>query len=399
MALKGTPGTVPARMAPPTLIDDSRRRNVDIEWVIPTGLAETGGAPITSITLEWRRSATDPWTEVAGLTGTTHQLTNLRLGETVEVRIKAVNRFGASAQWSDVAFNLLAIAPRRIQSVAITDGDQMLSLAWDAPGDNSSPILDYRVRWALVSNPTNWLNPNGADGETATSTSYDITGLVNGSAYRVQVAARNDRGLSRFSPGDDATPGTVPARFPAPTLTPGNRTLIIRWTIPTAAAQTGGAAITGVDVQYRVIAPGITWTLRENVPGIGIQLTGAVLGTRIEARVRPVNRFGHAADWSPISEALIAIAPAKVAAPTLTAAMSRSRPHGAGHASMAARYRITASAGRWRPTRPTGSIRPARMAKPPPAPATTSPACSMKASTVCKSQLATELAWATVLTR
>jgi hypothetical protein len=132
-----------------------------------------------------------------------------------------------------------------------TAGNASATVTWTAPtSDGGSPITGYQVR--VVDNSTNQqvgaLRPAGA-----AATSLVVTGLVNQTAYRLQVAASNTAGDGVFSAlSNIVTPtsgGTVPGPpvIGAPTqgVAGGALTAVAHWTPPTT---TGGSAITGNQV-------------------------------------------------------------------------------------------------------------------------------------------------------
>ena len=320
-ASQATPASVPSRPAAPMLVFGDRQFTATLPR-----LPEDGGDAIAASKIRYKETAQGAadWIEyeltstefAANRTGgevTVDMLTN---GTSYDCQWQVSNALGDS-QWSPTTRVTPARVPEQVAAPTITEGDRSLSLGWNAPAAHGSAIVDYRVRWALASDPTTWLNPNGANGETVRRTSYDITGLDNGSAYVAQVAARSGIGLGAFSAAVEGMPGTTPAQLAPPSLTPGDMILDIAWTIPTAVADTGGAPITSVDLEWRS-DPADAWTIVEDLTGTTYQLSNLTLGDTVEVRLRSSNRFGDAALWSNVASALIAVAPEQMAAPTLT---------------------------------------------------------------------------------
>ncbi|MDA7969639.1 MAG: fibronectin type III domain-containing protein [Gammaproteobacteria bacterium] len=68
---------------------------------------------------------------------------------------------------------------------------QTLTLSWSP--DPAAPVDTYLARWRLADDggsPGSWENDNGEDGvDTESQTTYEITGLTNGSTYEVQMAS------------------------------------------------------------------------------------------------------------------------------------------------------------------------------------------------------------------
>jgi hypothetical protein len=131
-----------------------------------------------------------------------------------------------------------------------TAGNTTATVTWTPPGDTGgSAITGYQVR--VVNNAgtqVGALRPAGAG-----ATSLTVTGLTNGTAYRLQVAATNSAGTGPYSalsntviPGASATvPGPPVIGAPTQGATGGELTAIAHWTPPTS---TGGSAITGYQV-------------------------------------------------------------------------------------------------------------------------------------------------------
>ncbi len=75
---------------------------------------------------------------------------------------------------------------------AIRDsGNGTVTLRWNEPANNNSPITGYRVTWT-----------GGAGGakdfdRTAAGADQPITGLANGTSYRFSVVAVNGKGVER----------------------------------------------------------------------------------------------------------------------------------------------------------------------------------------------------------
>ena len=90
--------------------------------------------------------------------------------------------------------------------LSATPGDTTASLTWSAPNfDGGSPVSGYRV-----------YRGTSAGGETfyqalGNVTSFDDTGLTNGTTYHYKVSAENDNGEGTLSSGVSATPTALVA--------------------------------------------------------------------------------------------------------------------------------------------------------------------------------------------
>ncbi len=134
-----------------------------------------------------------------------------------------------------------------------TAGNTTATLTWTAPSSTGgSPITGYQVRVVdSTGTQVGALRPAGG-----TATSLTVTGLTNGTTYRLQVSATNSAGTSPDSAlSNPVTPTANATTVPGPPIigtplqgaTGGSLTATARWTPPTS---TGGSAITG----YRVTA-------------------------------------------------------------------------------------------------------------------------------------------------
>lgn len=70
----------------------------------------------------------------------------------------------------------------------------MIALAWEAPVDGGSEILDYQLWYDNASGST-WI----VQKSDLTSLNYIVTGLEQGSTYNFKIEARNAYGHSFFS--------------------------------------------------------------------------------------------------------------------------------------------------------------------------------------------------------
>ncbi len=145
------------------------------------------------------------------------------------------------ATWAVVATAATPTQPGAPAGLIATPGDSQVTLSWQAPSDNGSPITRYTVT----------ISPGTTqDGATTTMT---VTGLTNGTAYTFSVTATNIAGTGLPSNTATATPHAPPSPPGAPinlTVTPGDRQVSLSWSPPTS---TGSSPI----VQYTVkVTPG-----------------------------------------------------------------------------------------------------------------------------------------------
>ncbi|MGR3913340.1 MAG: fibronectin type III domain-containing protein [Gammaproteobacteria bacterium] len=261
-----------------------------LTWRMPAG---DGGADITQYRVRWAESEApgvylgdgENGSIVPGGAGArTYTLTGLRKLTQYDAQVAAENNIGIGL-WGG-ARGMLNSSPGAPQNVRIGSVDGALDLSWAAPANNGgSAISGYRVRWAAGADSTTWINPARADGEGvsggASTLTYTVRGLSNGSTYAVQVAALNAAGTGDWS----ESPGAVPAGPPA---APGDLLarevagrLMLTWSAP---VDDGGDAISGYAVRWAEGADSTTWV---NPPGA----VGEILATTATEYTLPNNNI------------------------------------------------------------------------------------------------------------
>ncbi len=113
--------------------------------------------------------------------------------------------------WSTLqSFNDLATVPDAPTGVAATAGNAQATVSWSAPAsDGGSPIDSYRITpYVAGVAQTPVVTPTAA-------LTYDVTGLVNGTAYTFAVEAHNAVGYGPISGRSSPATPTSPSRFHA----------------------------------------------------------------------------------------------------------------------------------------------------------------------------------------
>ena len=126
-------------------------------------------------------------------------------------------------------------------------------------------------------------SPNGTSGWVTindgvrTTTSYTVTGLVNGTRYYFRVLAKNATGNSSASNVVNAVPRTVPAAPSGLRATARVRSVTLTWNAPA----TGGSPITDYVIQRST--NGTTWTTVAD--GVSTPATYTVTGLTTRRRL------------------------------------------------------------------------------------------------------------------
>ena len=234
----GTPG------APTQLTLTPHHHELQVSWDRP---ADNGGAPIASYDIQYKSdhdSNWRPWHTSLKLDNLTTNISNLDKEITYTVRVRARNSQG-DGLWSALAHAKPVGFPAAPTKLDLTSGDQKLDLNWVAPvDDGGSEIVNYDIQYSDDHGST-WSQWNAS--VNSQRLQETITGLQNGTVYRVQVRAGNSQGNGPWSVWEEGQPATTPAAPASPTLIPGNRELHVNWNAPD---NDGGDQITGYDVQY-----------------------------------------------------------------------------------------------------------------------------------------------------
>ena len=135
-------------------------------------------------------------------------------------------------------------APGKPGTLRAVEGDQQVTLLWDAAPVGDAPVLDYsyRMRRSDRSNwDPDWTTLSGG----STRRSHTVTGLTNGQEYIFQVRARNATGNGAEAEVRVNT-RTIPGR-PEVTVTARHQSLVVTWDVP----DTGGRPTTEYRVQWK----------------------------------------------------------------------------------------------------------------------------------------------------
>lgn len=172
-----------------------------------------------------------------------------------------------------------------------TPGNSTATVSWTAPAANGSPITGYAVR--VVNSATN-LQIGALRAAAAGATSLVVTGLVNGTAVRLQVQATNAVGTGAFSALSNAVTPATPPGAPAigTAAAAGPTSATVRWTAPA----NGGSAITGYTVRVLNAANVQVGALRPAAAGsTSLVVTGLTNGQAYRFTVTAANAVGTGA--------------------------------------------------------------------------------------------------------
>ena len=281
--------TIPVEGAPsaPTgLRAEAGDQSVTLTWGAP---ADNGGSAIVRYEVRYQEvgGGYSAWATVSGGgTATSTTVGNLENGKSYEFQVRAANTV-AAGQAATASATLAESAPGAPANLTATGGDEQVALNWGAPADGGSQIIRYEYRYGAVGQTYGeWTTVSGG----GSARSLTVTGLTNGTEYGFQVRAENGIGEGPASE-DTATPGRAPTMPTGLTAGVESETITVMWGMP---ADTGGSAITGYQVRYRM--SGGAWRNWMAVEGgasaTSYTIMGLTNGIGYEIAVRAVNGIG-----------------------------------------------------------------------------------------------------------
>jgi len=239
--------------SPTNLIGTHGNQLVTLTWTAPT---YTGGISLINYLVEFKLHTDLSWTQV--LTGSATLLTYvvgppsnvLTNGSLYDFRVSAVNIVGTGLPSSPTSVTPSTTPGPPVVSSETCDNQQVL-VTWSPPDDGGAPILSYYLRYSTITTGP-WLPTSGPYNILAPTTSYLVTGLINGTPYYFQVAAVNFNGTGPYSASSTATPSITP-QPPSPITTTAitSTSISLSWTAPT---NTGGNPVTGYLIYWSEIS-------------------------------------------------------------------------------------------------------------------------------------------------
>ena len=243
---------------------------------------ESNGSPITGYRLYDSNGA-----KIADCPNTVCEVNGLRTGQQYSFAVSAVNEQGESARTTSNEITLSGV-PDRPGGPSVTPGDGELTMTWDAPNNNGSPITGYTV-YATAATGSRTCTTSGA--RTCT-----ISGLVNDQNYTVTVVATNANGNSQASPGVNGTPKATRRGPDQPVITSataaqqrdGNAALAtITWSLGSSGSAGWGQTIVSVNGTTKPLSGGTTSTQMTVPYGVALTVYVTVSNTNGDTATSP----------------------------------------------------------------------------------------------------------------
>ena len=242
---------------------------------------ESNGSPITGYRLYDSSGA-----KIADCPNTVCEVNGLRTGQSYRFAVSAVNEQGESARTTSNEITPTGV-PDRPGGPSVTPGDGELTMTWDAPNNNGSPITGYTV-YATAATGQRTCTTSGA--RTCT-----ISGLVNDQNYTVTVVATNANGNSQASPGVNGTPKATRRGPDQPVITSasaqqhdGNGALAtITWSLGSSGSAGWGQTIVSVNGTTKTLSGGTTSTQMTVPYGVALTVYVTVSNTNGDTATSP----------------------------------------------------------------------------------------------------------------
>ena len=226
-----SPGMAPD--APTAVVAQPGDSQAAVSWTAPGNAAASG---VTGYVV-----AADDGISVCAADGTQTSctVTGLTNGTGYTFTVTAHNAYGSGPASGPSASTTPATVPGAPTGVSSTSGDGTATVSWGAPADDGGSQITGYV--AMASDGVRTCST--PDGST---TSCQITGLTDGTAYTFSVVATNAQGSG--AAGTDwvgTTPAAAPGAPTAVTGTPEDGQALVAWAAPTSD---GGSPITSYTV-------------------------------------------------------------------------------------------------------------------------------------------------------
>ncbi len=280
------PGTAPGQVT--GLSATAGDSKLNLRWTAASGAASH---QICHSTDQNHSCAGSDWVATTG--GTSHRLIGLDNDTLYYVWVRGTNDAGDGATDETSGTPVAAgTVPDQVPrgTLSLTAGDGRISVLWEARSNVTGYEVETMVSGQANSCPSTTA-PRCPGTLTVTDIPTDVTGLDNGTAYEIQVRAKNSAGAGAWSGKKNATPVAPAAPPSAPTglsVTAGDAKLDVAWTAVSGATSHEICHSTAQDS----CASG-SWTATESDTSHSLMML--TNGTLYYVWVRGVNGAGNGA--------------------------------------------------------------------------------------------------------
>lgn len=292
--------------------------SITLSWTAPTGLANTGGNPITGYLIYWSQisstgsvippvysyNTTTSGTPLA----TTYTIPGLTHATLYEIQISSISCSGVGPVSSPSLYiTTSSIPPSAPTNVSIsgcnTGYTNSVILTWTAPTDDGgSPVTNYVIYYRTTSPVGIWYTYN----TNSSATTAIITLPSSSTSYDFKVAAQNIAGVGIFSSpivsSASYNPPTAPTNLVA--ATNSNGFVVLTWT---ASTQEAPQTISYYIIQYKLCEFGgwVTYPTTISAPSTSALIDDSNIANNLTYlyRVYAVNSCGARSDASNTSSA------------------------------------------------------------------------------------------------
>ena len=180
---------LPAKPAAPTL--GAGNASLSVTWTAPSA----NGGTLSGFKVQYKLATDSAWTShtfTSSGTTTTTTITGLTNDSAYNVQVAATNEHGDGPWSTSTNGTPTAQKPDAPDAPTLTVGDAKLTVSWTAPANNGASIIDYDAQYSSDGGTT-WTFVEMTSAAN-TSRTYEITTLVNGTSYQVQVRATQREG-------------------------------------------------------------------------------------------------------------------------------------------------------------------------------------------------------------
>ncbi len=256
---------------------------LSVSWSAPS----TNGATISGYAVNVVHGSDTPFTCSAAGTASSCEVSGLVNGTTYAITVTATNSAGVSSPSTSID-GTPATTPGAPTDIIVAASSGSLSVSWSAPSDGGSSITGYTVTAAHGSDTPVTCTTDGS------STTCDLIGLTNGTAYLVSVSATNAMGTTNSDGAVTGTPAAAPSEPTDVSVVSQNGSLLVSW----SSAEGNGATVTSYTI---TLTDGIDSPIVTTVSGSATSttITGLTNGTTYSVIVTATNSQGEGSGSTP----------------------------------------------------------------------------------------------------